>query len=115
MTMTTKGSTPVSVASGSCSTTRTCVARISRVERRLREQGAEIDRVVLENDLRREYQEWLQEHNRGRSKSDGRPDRDEHEIEVWARQHDLRYFDDKVHSPISALSTSSMAATVTRM
>jgi hypothetical protein len=54
------------------------------VERRLREHGAEIDRVVLEVDLRREYQEWLQEHNRGRSRSDGRPDRDEHEIEVWA-------------------------------
>jgi hypothetical protein len=69
------------------------------VERRLREQGAEIDRIVLEVDLRREYQEWLQEHNRGRSRSDGRPDRDEHEIEVWARQHDLPYFDETVHFP----------------
>jgi hypothetical protein len=43
------------------------------VEERLREQGAEVERVVLEVDLRREYQEWLQEHNKGNPASDGRP------------------------------------------
>jgi hypothetical protein len=68
-------------------------------EERLREQGAEIHRVVLEGDLKREYQEWLQEHNRGRSDSDGRPDRDPREIEEWAREHDLPYFDESVHFP----------------
>lgn len=31
-------------------------------------------------DLKREYQEFLQEHNRNRSDSDGRPDRDGEEI-----------------------------------
>jgi DNA-binding MarR family transcriptional regulator len=70
-----------------------------RAEKRLREQGADIRRVVLENDLKREYQEWLQEHNRGRSDSDGRPDRDAREIEDWAREHDLPYFDESVHFP----------------
>ena len=60
-----------------------------RAEERLREQGADIRRVVLENDLKREYQEWLQEHNRGRPDSDGRPDRDAREIERWALEHDL--------------------------
>ena len=35
-----------------------------RAEERLREEGADVRRVVLENDLKREYQEWLQEHNR---------------------------------------------------
>jgi hypothetical protein len=70
-----------------------------KAEERLREQGAEIHRVVLEQDLKREYQCFLQEHNRGRSDSDGRPDRDPHEIEEWARQHDLPYFDDRVHFP----------------
>jgi hypothetical protein len=70
-----------------------------KVEDRLRGQGAEIERVVLEVDLRREYQEWLQEHNRGRSDSDGRPDRTDREIEHWAREHDLPYFDEKVHFP----------------
>jgi hypothetical protein len=70
-----------------------------RAEERLREQGAEIRRVVLEQDLKREYQCFLQEHNRGRSDSDGRPDRDPHEIEEWARERDLPYFDESVHFP----------------
>jgi DNA-binding PadR family transcriptional regulator len=70
-----------------------------RAEERLREQGAEIRRVVLENDLKREYQSFLQERNRDRPDSDGRPDRDPGEIEEWARDHDLPYFDDHVHFP----------------
>jgi hypothetical protein len=57
-------------------------------EARLRDEhdGFEVRRVVLEQDLKREYQEFLQEHNRGRADSDGRPDRDEHEIRAWARE-----------------------------
>ena len=70
-----------------------------REEERLRDQGAEIRRAVLDHELKREYQEWLQERNRGRPDSDGRPDRDRHEIERWAREHDLPYFDDRVHFP----------------
>jgi hypothetical protein len=70
-----------------------------RAEERLREQGAEIHRVVLEQDLKREYQSFLQEPNRGRSDSDGRPDRGPHEVEEWAREHHLPYFDDRVHFP----------------
>ena len=69
------------------------------VEKRLRERGARIERVVLEVDLKREYQQFLQEHNRNRADSDGRPDRDEREIATWAREHDLPYFDDHVHFP----------------
>ena len=70
-------------------------------EARLRDEhgGLEVRRVVLEQDLKREYQEFLQEHNRGRADSDGRPDRDEHEIRAWARDHDLPYFDGQVHFP----------------
>ena len=70
-------------------------------EARLREEhvGPEIRRVILEQDLKREYQEFLQEHNRGRANSDGRPDRDESEIRAWARDHDLPYFDGQVHFP----------------
>src|SRR5579864_1526675 len=51
---------------------------------RLREQGASIRRVVLDNELKREYQQFLQERNRGRSDSDGRPDRTPEEIHRWA-------------------------------
>lgn len=70
-------------------------------EARLRHEhgGLDIRRVVLEQDLKREYQEFLQEHNRNRSDSDGRPDRDDEEIREWAREHDLPYFDDQVHFP----------------
>jgi hypothetical protein len=61
--------------------------------------GLEVRRVVVEQDLKREYQEFLQEHNRGRADSDGRPDRDEHEIRQWALEHDLPNFDGQVHFP----------------
>jgi hypothetical protein len=44
---------------------------------RLRDEGANIHRIVLENDLKREYQEFLQERNRDRDDSDGRPARDQ--------------------------------------
>jgi len=66
---------------------------------RLREQGAHIHRVVLDGELKREYQQWLQANNRGRSDSDGRPDRDAREVEQWAREHDLPYSDGSVHFP----------------
>lgn len=56
---------------------------------RLRDEGANIHRIVLENDLKREYQEFLQERNRDRDDSDGRPDRELEEISTWAHQHDL--------------------------
>jgi hypothetical protein len=69
------------------------------VEKGLLGKGAQVQRVVLEVDLKREYQDFLQQHNKGRKDSDGRPDREEHEIADWARQHELPYFDDQVHFP----------------
>ncbi len=76
-------------------------ATFRQEETRLRDEhpDLEIRRVVLEQDLKREYQEFLQEPNRGRSDSDGRPGRDENEVRDWAREHDLPYFDDQVHFP----------------
>lgn len=70
-----------------------------KVEKGIHERGGSVDRVVLEVDLRREYQQWLQEHNRDRPDSDGRPDRDADEIKDWALRHDLPYFDESVHFP----------------
>ena len=70
-----------------------------RAEERLCEQGGQVRRVVFEGDLKREYQCFLQEHNRGQSDSDGRPDRDPHEFEEWAQAHGLPYFDHRVHFP----------------
>ena len=69
------------------------------VERDIRDRGGEVERIVLEVDLRREYQQWLQEHNRGRSDSDGRPDRTDREIAEWAHDHELPYLDGSVQFP----------------
>jgi hypothetical protein len=76
-------------------------ATFRQEETRLRDEhpDLEIRRVLLEQDLKREYQEFLQEPNRGRFDSDGRPGRDENEVHDWAREHDLPYFDDQVHFP----------------
>jgi hypothetical protein len=56
---------------------------------RLRDEGANIHRIVLENELKAEYQQFLQERNRDRGDSDGRPDRELEEVRGWALAHDL--------------------------
>jgi hypothetical protein len=61
---------------------------------RLAERGARIDRVELDYELKGEYQQWLHERDRDRDDADGRPDREPHEIEEWAHDHDLPYFED---------------------
>jgi DNA-binding MarR family transcriptional regulator len=66
---------------------------------RLHEQGARIDRVVLDYELKRDYQKWLHENDSKQDDYDGHPDRDQDEIRLWAMDHDLPYFDDQVHFP----------------
>ena len=56
---------------------------------RLHEAGANIHRVILENELKAEYQGFLQERNRDREDSDGRPHRKVEEIQEWAVDHGL--------------------------
>ena len=70
-----------------------------RAEERLRARGGHVRRVVLDYELKRDYQQFLQERNRGRADSDGRPDRAPEEIEAWAREHELPFFDGSVHFP----------------
>jgi len=70
-----------------------------RAAERITERDGRIRRAVLDYELKREYQRFLQERNRDRADSDGHPDRDEHEIEEWALTHDLPYFDEQVHFP----------------
>jgi hypothetical protein len=70
-----------------------------REAERLGDRGARIDRVVLDYELKRDYQKWLHEHDKDRDDADGRPDREPAEIEEWARDHNLPYFDDQVHFP----------------
>ena len=66
---------------------------------RLREDGALIRRVILDHELKREYQQFLQERNRGKSESDGRPDRTPEEIHRWAVEHELPEHDGHVQFP----------------
>ena len=70
-----------------------------RAEERLRSAGGRVRRVVLDYELKRDYQRFLQDHNRDRAESDGRPDRSAREIQAWAREHRLPYFDERVHFP----------------
>jgi DNA-binding MarR family transcriptional regulator len=66
---------------------------------RLAERGAHVERVMLDYELKREYQQWLHERDRDRPDYDGHPDRTEEEIRDWALAHDLPYFDEEVHFP----------------
>ena len=70
-----------------------------RAAERLGERGARIDRVVLDHELKRDYQKWLHERDRNREDYDGHPDRTDEEIREWAHEYDLPYFDDEVHFP----------------
>lgn len=66
---------------------------------KLAERGARVDRIVLDYELKRDYQKWLHEHDRDRDDYDGHPDRDPAEIAAWAYEHDIPYFDEQVHFP----------------
>lgn len=63
----------------------------------IRAEGGRVVRVVLDHELKREYQQFLQEPNRGDAQSDGRPGRSRDEAHEWADQHDLPWFDDQAH------------------
>jgi hypothetical protein len=70
-----------------------------RAEQRVREHGGRGNRVVLDYELKRDYQRFLHERSRGKKDCDGRPDREPEEIARWAREHDLPYEDGHVHFP----------------
>jgi DNA-binding MarR family transcriptional regulator len=70
-----------------------------RAAQRLQAQGARIGRVVLDYELKRDYQQFLQERNRNRSDSDGRPDRSRDEVKQWAAEHDLVIVNERVQFP----------------
>jgi hypothetical protein len=70
-----------------------------RAEERLRDGGGRVRRVVLDDELKRDYQRFLHERNRGKKDCDGRPDREPEEIARWAREHDLPYDDGHVRFP----------------
>jgi hypothetical protein len=65
----------------------------------LAERGDRVRRVVLEEELKREYQRFLHAQNRNRREPGGPvEDRDE-AVARWAREHDLPYEDGHVRLP----------------
>jgi hypothetical protein len=70
-----------------------------RAAERLTHRGARIRRVLLDDELKRDYQSFLQDSNRGRRESDGRPHRERDEIEQWAHEHHLPVEDGHVQFP----------------
>src|SRR6266540_3470041 len=70
-----------------------------RTAERLRPEGVRIHRVVLDYELKRDYQRFLQERNRDRHDSDGRPTRTREEVQDWASTHDLPILDERVQFP----------------
>jgi hypothetical protein len=68
-------------------------------EAQIRDQGGHVRRVVLDYELKREYQHFLQERNRGRADSTGRPDRTPEEIAAWANEHHLPRDGNRVRFP----------------
>jgi hypothetical protein len=71
-----------------------------RAEQRIRDRGGRVRRVVLDYEMKRDYQRFLHERNRGKKDCDGRPDREADEIVRWAQERQLPYDEDgHVHFP----------------
>jgi hypothetical protein len=71
----------------------------ARAAERISARGGHVRRVVLDYELKREYQRFLQERNRQKRDSDGRPDRTADEVRAWALSHHLPYEDGHVQIP----------------
>lgn len=66
---------------------------------RLHASGARVRRVVLDYELKRDYQRFLQANNHAHRRSSGRPDRSPDEVRAWASAHDLSVVRDHVQFP----------------
>ena len=66
---------------------------------RLAERGEPVRRVVLEEELKREYQRFLQAENRARRDHGETPEERAETVARWAQEHDLPYEDGHVQFP----------------
>ena len=66
---------------------------------RLAERGEPVRRVVLEEELKREYQRFLQAENRARRDHGETPEERAETVARWAQEHDLPYDDGHVQFP----------------
>jgi len=70
-----------------------------RAAEKLTERGGRVRRVVLEEELKSEYQRFLQKNNRGRRDGGGIRERDHDDIARWAREHQLPRNDGHLEFP----------------
>ena len=66
---------------------------------RLQGQGARVSRVLLDYELKREYQRFLHPSTRDRHEKSGRPTRSQDEIRDWAASQGLPIVRDRVQFP----------------
>jgi hypothetical protein len=66
---------------------------------RLAERSEPVRRVVLEEDLKREYQRFLQAENRARREHGQTPEERTNAVARWAQEHQLPYEDGHVQFP----------------
>jgi hypothetical protein len=66
---------------------------------RLAERGEPVRRVVLEEELKREYQRFLQAENRARRERGETPEERADAVARWAQEHELPYDDGHVQFP----------------
>jgi hypothetical protein len=76
------------------------LARVySEAAQRLHASGGRVRRVVIDYELKRDYQRFLQERNRAAGESSGRPNRSAEEIHAWADAHGLPVVQERVQFP----------------
>ena len=74
-----------------------------RSAERLVDRGARIRRVVLEEELKRDYQRFLQAETRARRERGGAAERDPDVVARWAQEHQLPFNDGHVELPDARL------------
>jgi hypothetical protein len=66
---------------------------------RLQSEGGRVNRVLLDYELKRDYQRFLNSRTRERHEESGRPTRSRDEIREWAASHGLPVVRDRVQFP----------------
>src|SRR5688500_7458023 len=74
---------------------------------RLAERGEPVRRVVLEEELKREYQRFLQAKNRARRARGESPEERDQAVARWAQEHQLPYEDGHVQFPDARIEYDS--------
>ena len=74
---------------------------------RLAERGEPVRRVVLEEELKREYQRFLQAENRGRRARGETPHERAEAVARWAQEHELPHDDGHVQIPDARIEYES--------